>query len=611
MRKTSAFGATLLLLWLFLIAFLSSQNDSVIFDETAHIGAGYSYLTKRDMRLNPEHPPLVKDLAALPLLFQNINFPIDTDAWQNKINGQWDQGGGLLFEFGNNPDKILQSTRIPIILLAVLTGALLFLWVRGLYGVRVAMLTLFFYAFSPTVIAHSRFVTTDIAATLAFLIGIATFLRFLARPNMKRLVIAGIAFGIAQNLKYSLFLLIPIDAALLLCWLITKESQNLREYVALALKTLGIFMIGAVVIWFVFLWHVWDYPQEREIQEMETQVGGFKPQVFVEFDRWLLERSYARPLGQYLMGVMMMTQRTAGGNSAYFFGEVSSKGWRTYFPALYIFKETLAFHILSVIALVLACSRVLRSREKSWRAISGWIQDNFALFASIFFIAFYWASSVANPLNIGVRHVLPTFPFIYLLVARELVLWTGGARSPKEFTGFFSVLRFIYKNLLEPLPRIFLVGLLLVWIMASVVLNFPYYLSYYNELAGGTLAGWKISTDSNYDWGQDLKRLGIIAKKDFPNETIYLHYFGGSSANHGAQRHWLGEQYKPWYSSFGPPPPGSIFAISINELAGTWATPVGDFPAKPVEDSYEWLRPLKPFGRAGTSIFLYRIKLSE
>ena len=607
MHKTVALGATILLLWLFVVSFLSSRDDSVIFDETAHIGGGYSYLTQRDMRLNPEHPPLVKDLAALPLLSQNIKFPTNTNAWQNQINGQWDQGGGLLFEFGNDPDRILQSVRLPIILLAIFTGALLFLWVRGLYGGRVAILTLFFYTFSPTVIAHSRFVTTDIAATLAFLIGIASFLRFLANHNPKRLVMAGIAFGIAQNLKYSLFLLIPIDLALLFFWLITKENQNLREYINLAFKTLGIFMIGAVIIWLVFLWHIWDYPQDRQVREMTEQVGRFKPQAFVSLDRWLLEHSATRPLGQYLMGVMMVTQRTAGGNSAYFLGEVSSNGWRTYFPTLYIFKEALAFHILTALALILACARVLRTRKKSWRAFSGWIQDNFALFASMFFIVFYWASSVANPLNIGIRHVLPTFPFIYLLVARELILWTGGVKRPKEFSGPLSVLRFIYQNLIVPLPRIFVLSLLMIWIVASIILNFPFYLSYYNELAGGTLAGWQIATDSNYDWGQDLKRLGALAKKDFPNETIYLHYFGGSSVNHGAQYHWLGEQYAPWYSSFGPPPSGSIFAISINELAGTWATPVGGFPTKPTQDSYEWLRELQPFGRAGTSIFLYRI----
>ncbi len=604
MQKTVIFGATILLTIFFAIAFLSSQNDSVIFDETAHIGAGYSYLTERDMRLNPEHPPLIKDLAAFPLVFMNLRFPTNTDAWQREVNGQWNQGGGFLFEFGNNPDRIMKAARVPIMLLAVLVGIVLFRWVRGLYGNRVALLTLFFYTFSPTVIAHSRFVTTDIAATFGFLIGIASFIRFLAKPSSKRLAIAGLAFGVAQTLKFSLFLLIPIDTILFFFWLLAKEKP--RKVFSMLWKTACVFAIGAVVIWFVFLWHVWDYPQERQLADAQTLIGGFKPHQFVDLDLWLIGHGVTRPLGQYLLGVMMVTQRTAGGNSAYFWGEVSSGGWAAYFPTLYFFKEPLAFHILSVLALVLALIRTIRAKEKTLAAIRGWIQDNFALFASIFFIAFYWASSVVNPLNIGIRHVLPTFPFIYLLVSRELVLWTSGFQKSKTIENIFDVFRFLYKSLIEPLPKFFVIALLLSWIVASVLISFPYYLSYYNELVGGVANGYKIATDSNYDWGQDLKRLRDFAK-DHPDEKIYLHYFGGSTRDNGAQKYWLGEQFVPWYSSFGPPPSGSIFAISVNELMGLWATPVKGFPPPETKDSYPWLRTLKPFGRAGTSIFLYRI----
>ena len=57
-----------LLIFVFLVAVFSMKDDSLTMDEVAHLPAGYSYLTQKDMRLNPEHPPLLKDLAALPLL---------------------------------------------------------------------------------------------------------------------------------------------------------------------------------------------------------------------------------------------------------------------------------------------------------------------------------------------------------------------------------------------------------------------------------------------------------------------------------------------------------------------------------------------------------------
>lgn len=630
MTKISKYAASGMLIAMFGLAFFSSWNDAAIFDETAHIAAGYSYLTQLDARLNPEHPPLVKDIAAFPLLFLNLNFPTNTDAWQKQVNGQWDQGGAFLFEFGNNPDTILRAARFPVMLIGVLLGALLFGWVRSLYGNKTALLTLFLYAFSPTVIAHSRFVTTDIAAALAFFAGIAAFMRFLARPMLRRLFIAGIVFGIAELLKFSLFLLVPIFIMLAFVWLVSQDEYYdfmvarkerfvlfLKDAAVLYFKIGLIFAIGIVIIWGVYAWHIWDYPVERQLSDTATLVGTFKPQFFVKLDTWLIEHRLTRPIGQYLFGVMMVTQRSAGGNSAYFLGEVSSKGWWYYFPTVYLLKESLGFHILSLVALWLSVWRVRCASEKSSRAVRGWINDNFPIFASIFFVVFYWILSVINPLNIGVRHVLPMFPFIYFLVARQLALWT---RMPvaRDFKKPRDIFISIYHILIAPLPRLFLLALILAWIAAGTVAAFPYYLSYYNELAGGTQNGYWYATDSNYDWGQDLKRLRDIVQNppagpdgtvgaSEPNEKVYLDYFGGSTAHNGAQRYWLGDQFIPWYSSFGPPPSGSVFAISANSLMGNRARPVKGFPQLKPEDTYPWLRGLEPFTRAGTSIFLYRI----
>ena len=58
------------LLALFVVCgFVSMSGDSATFDETAHVFAGVSYLETGDFRLNPEHPPLVKLIAAAPIAF--------------------------------------------------------------------------------------------------------------------------------------------------------------------------------------------------------------------------------------------------------------------------------------------------------------------------------------------------------------------------------------------------------------------------------------------------------------------------------------------------------------------------------------------------------------
>ena len=600
---------------MFLLMFFSSWNDAATFDESAHIGAGYSYITQKDMRLNPEHPPLMKDIAGIFMLPLRPTYRTDTPEWQNGVNEQWTQGARFLYEWGNNPDSILHLARFPIMLLAIIIGAILFTWIRGMYGNRIALLATFFYAFSPTAIAHSRFVTTDTAATFGFLVGIIIFLKFLSRPTPKRILIAGLVFGVAQSLKFSLFLLIPMYLFLAFVWLYTDEdihdqSRARKERVRLFFgrgfllysKTMLIFVIGALVVWLVYTWHVWNYPQEKQLSDAQALISGFKVRPFVSLDLWLINHKLTRPLGHYLTGVMMVSQRTAGGNSAYFLGEVSSKGWLYYFPAAYLLKETLAFHILTLLALALAIRRIRRAKEKSIEAIRSWVSDNFPIFASLFVIAFYWAYSMANPLNIGVRHVLPTFPFIYLLVSRELMLWVHDAFTG-EITSLRDKLYLLYHRVIAPVPRLFFLFLMLLWLAGSTIMSFPYYLSYFNELAGGTSNGHKYITDSNYDWGQDLKRLrDLMNTAPFSNEKVYLNYFGG-----GSPHYYLGNRVIDWWSAKGAPPPGSLFAISANTIQGDHFARRDESAHIKPEDTYPWLTGLKPFGRAGTSIFLYRM----
>ena len=126
MKFLVSLAACLMLGVMFILMFFSSWNDAATFDEVAHIPAGYSYLTQKEYRLNPEHPPLIKDLAAFPLLYLNLNFPTDIKAWTTDTNGQWDMGRIFLYESGNDPDKILRFSHFPIMLLALIFGWLLF-----------------------------------------------------------------------------------------------------------------------------------------------------------------------------------------------------------------------------------------------------------------------------------------------------------------------------------------------------------------------------------------------------------------------------------------------------------------------------------------------------
>ena len=598
---------------LFVMAFLmlgSVWNDSATMDELAHIPAGFGYVAKFDYRLNPEHPPLIKSLAALSaLIFTRPNFPVDTPYWQDDINGQWAQGTKFLYESGNDADKIIFWARMPMILLALFFGWMLFNFVRKRFNYMTAILTLIFYAFSPTFLAHSRLVTTDLGASIGFFIGIVSFVNFLEAPTKKNILLAGLAFGAAQLLKFSLFLLIPVYGILILVWVLVQNHLYFKHkfilFLKLVLKSASIGFIGVFLIWIVYAFHVWNYPLDRQYRDAEFILSSFGFRPIVDFNLWMITIPIFRSLGQYLIGILMVIQRAAGGNTAYFLGEVSTTGSRLYFPTLYLLKEPLSLHLLTIAAAWFVFLKIKRqNRGYSLFAVSYWkekiifwIKNNFFEFAAVFFIIFYWAYSMRSPLNIGLRHVLPTFPFIYILVAKGISNWLSSHKTAAP-ESWLSWLRDIYELYIKTIPRYFFVFLMVFWLIADTIIAFPNFIPYYNELAGGTRSGYKIAVDSNYDWGQDLKRL-----KNFVEERkiskIAIDYFGG-----GNPKYYLGERYLPWQSAKGPY--HGWFAVSATFREGAFGEPKKGFTRKP-EDSYEWLKSFTPVAQIGYSIFVYNL----
>lgn len=564
--KTANFAAILILAGMFFIMLFSSISDSATFDEVAHISAGFSYLTQKDSRINPEHPPLIKDLATFPLLFLHLKSNFEKqESWslKNVNDRQWALGGYFLYESGNNPDKILFWSRLPIIILTIIFGFIIFWWTRKNYGVSPALLALLFFALSPTFLAHGRYVTTDLGAALAFFLSIIFFVRFLQKNNKKSLLCFGLVLGFSLLIKFSLIILLPFFVIMGIIYSKERFLYFLFRFFLASLTAL-------ILIWFFYVPHIWNYPLEQNLADAHYTLDDYKTAKFApELAFTLLSNKFTQPLGQYLHGFLMVLKRTAGGNNAYFLGEISSKGWISYFPTLFFTKEQIGLYILMLFLLILA----IRQRKKI---------KNQQTTIFLAFITYYWVWSLWSPLNIGIRHILPTFPFLYILVSKEILEWVG-----------------------RNIKKVILISIIIFWMAIEVAVAYPFFLSYYNILGGGLKNGHKIATDSNYDWGQDLKRLKFWMQKN-NIEKIYLDYFGG-----GSPKYYLGNKYIEWYSAKGLPPiPSPIenqllyFAVSINTLSGAQAKAIGNLTIKP-EDSYNWLTNKKPKTRAGSSIFIF------
>jgi len=577
-NRTTIIIAIFLLIFVFITTVSSMAGDSLTMDELAHLPAGYSYLTQKDMRINPEHPPLIKDLSAIPLLFiKNIKFPYEIKAWKENVNGQWDFGNNLLFKNENPADKMIFWGRMPMIFVLLLLGFYIFKWARELFGNKAALFALFLFSFSPTFLAHGRFVTTDVGAAAGFLIASYYFIKCLKNPTNGNIIKAGISLGLAELAKFSLVILIPLLIFLAFVWWIIK-SKNFKDFLRVVF---GVFIIGYLLLGLVYIYHVWNYPVEKQVADTKFLLSSFGSKFLANFTVWMAGIPILRAYAQYLLGLLMVMQRSAGGNTTYFLEQVSGAGWKTYFPIVYSIKEPLSFHILTIIAALYGAWRI---RDPFWKntlqRMKKWLQNHFTEFAMLCLIGIYWVSSITSHLNIGVRHLLPTFPFVILLVSDATFSWL---KQP------FLKLKYV------------LLGLFMLWQAVSVISVYPYFLAYFNELVGGPDKGYIYVTDSNLDWGQNLKRLKNWVDKN-NIDKIYVDYFGGADV-----KYYLKEKFEPWWGSRNPNelPRGSYLAVSATFLQGGRGEPVPGFDQP--TGYYNWLNQYSPVAKIGYSIFVYRI----
>ncbi len=244
------------------------------------------------------------------------------------------------------------------------------------------------------------------------------------------------------------------------------------------------------------------------------------------------------------------------------------------------------------------------SLKNSFNGLMEFISVNFLEFSMISFVVLYWASSMSSPLNIGVRHILPTVPLFYILATRAIKRWLAGQPAEIELN-FRDRLLNMANAVFSVWVKTSLVSLIVIWLIVETLISSPYFLSYYNGFSGWRENGFYNATDSNFDWGQDLKRLKSWADSNLgQDEKIAVDYFGG-----GDPDYYLGDKFVPWWSAKGSPKDEGInwLAVSVNTLQGARGIPAQDFFRNPV-DEYIWLGDIySPADKAGTAIFIYKL----
>ena len=463
--------ALLLLLVSFSLGLSSALQKSATRDEGVHLARGVAILKTGDFRLSIHHPPLMNLLSALPLLLSGrpLLFPDQDPSWQNADKDQFAE----VLAQANRPNLLLflQLGRLPSLLLSALLGFFVFRFSRELFGLRGALLSLTLYCFDPTILAHARLITTDLAVTAGTFFVVYALWKFDQAPTPRRLIALFVLLGLALLTKYSALLLVPLIFMILmaaysldprfrvdLSQMVSPGSHDLRGAAELgraaAGSALGL-LLAALVVWAGYGFELSPYPWSR-----------------------------------YLHG-FLTTEELLHHPSNYFCGQLSNHGFHSYYLVLFLLKTPIATLLLLALSLLPFGARLTPAAQDAQRL------RLLSLFIFAPVIAFFLAASFLNDLNLGVRYVLPAYPLLFVWIGRLL---PQGERIPR------------WKHYLVPA--------LAAWTVAAGLWIWPNYLMYWNPLSGGPDRAWKISVVGE-DWGQDVALLARYVKQ---HNVANLHY---------------------------------------------------------------------------------------
>ncbi|MFJ8106223.1 phospholipid carrier-dependent glycosyltransferase [Streptomyces sp. NPDC096132] len=431
-------------------------------DEPVYVATAADYLHAHRIHYNPEHPPLGKLVVAVGVALADPH----VDA--GFTGDQTAAGRHLLYESGNDPWRLMFWARLPVMVLTLLFGLVVFAFARDLAGPAPALAALALYAFSPDLVAHGSLATLDVPAA-GFLLTSA-WLLWRARGGRARLYLplAGAALGAALATKMSTLPAVPVLVALA-AW-----SVGLRHVRRALAAAAAVAVTAVAVVWLTYL--VVDPRLRWDPRQTHVPV--------VHGLRGLLVRLLPLPEA-YRDGMRMQFGLENQTWQGFLLGHVYSGARWYYLPVALVVKTPLGMLALwTAGAVTLVAVRRLRPAVP------------YVLVPA----AVLLASAMTGSRDFGTRYAV--FLPMFLAVAAGCVL----------------AVRWRWRRVVT--------WALVAFVMVSSLRTFPYYLPYSNEAFGGPAKTHLRLHDSNVDWGQDLGRLADRLHGRYAGERVWLVYKG-------------------------------------------------------------------------------------
>ena len=506
------------------------ETQSLTYDEPVHIVEGLDAWRHGRFEQFNDHPPLARLLCALPLLRGKWNVQIQQ--YPNSFAAT---------SITPDPEALAHRARAVNVGLGVLLAILVWGAARRMLSDAAANFALAFYVFCPALIAHFSLATTDGAATLTIFATAVLVTRWRRELSWPKTLALGIVFGLLLLAKFSTIVIFGLG----LGWLLVSRGNSRRQWA----KAFGAAIVALMAVWAGYFFHTSHL----------SIANGTLTATFPNWTQNIVKPVHSRlnlhlivPAGEYVEGFRTLMRHNNTGQASFFLGRVSKTGgWKLYYPVVMLLKWPLVILLLCVAGTIFVVRGRLRMSKDAWVMTS--------------FPALYLLLAIFARFNIGERHILPLYPFAFLLLAK---LW----ETARE----------------KPAVRVLLLGLALLN-SGDCLHSAPGYLSYMDP-AVRPAERYLYLTDSNLDWGH-----GLLALRDFerkhPTEPASLAYFGSVEPRiYGIKAAALGEHQRTsgtivvsatnlsgqflsdpagyrWLLQFGPPQilDGSLYVFQVSD----------------------------------------------
>ncbi|MEM8602782.1 MAG: hypothetical protein AAGF24_02960 [Cyanobacteria bacterium P01_H01_bin.121] len=548
-------------------------------DEPAHIAAGMEWLDQGQYTYELFHPPLARVMTALGPYIQGLRSFSSPDMWQE---------GNAILHTNATYEQNLTWARLGTLPFLIVAAVTVGCWASRCGGQLGAIAAVLLFTTLPTVLGHAGLATLDMAAAALTTLALFAVVLWLAKPNLWRSLLLGIAAGLATLTKFSALGFIVLGAGLMILvhsygqWQQARTGvkstnklptvQRLRQGIGQLIQVVWqrrgaialIFLLGAITIWAGYRFSFEPILTARDIDPEKIEAllgegGGIKAQVFG------LLRNVPVPAPEFLIGLAQFLRRNGSGQPGYLLGDLQTHGWWYFYLVLLPLKTPLAFWFLSALSLGLV-GYTLTHRPQGWEERDR--QILLPLVAAIGIVALASLGSVHN----GLRQILAVYPLLAIVagagIARVMAL-----KQPLRKIGSGAAIA------------------LLTWQVVASAYAYPDYLTYFNELVQQHPS--EIMVESDVDWGQDLKRL-VATLKERNIDNLALIYNGSNGLS-------LEQFDLPSTQPLIPYEPTTGWvAISVRNLEiGTGEVPF---------DQFSWLQNYQPIEEIGNSIFLYYIE---